>query len=193
MKLLNEFLGFIVLTSPLWLILIAALAAGLGTAMVSKRIQRTRFKVVIALACFLAIFLAPFGDEIAGRLYLRYLCSTEAGVKVYHTVELPTEYWDAAGRPKFYDERNGNFHLRKEYPSELKIEKYSSYLHIDKRIWALLNKTRDKKYAEGISFMYWGGWLRREFTVNNSAVSCGNDLERSREFMRRVFKPASSK
>jgi hypothetical protein len=193
MKFINEFFGFIVLTSPLWLIVMAALAAGLGTAMLSKRIQRTRFKVVGAMACFLVIFLIPFGDEIAGRVYLRYLCSTEAGVKVYHTVELPTEYWDEVGKPKFYDERNGNFHLRKEYPSELKIEKYSTYLHIDRRIWTLLNRTRDTKYAEGISFMYWGGWIRREFTVNNSAVSCGSDLKRFREIMRQVFKPTNPK
>ena len=49
----------------------------------------------------IVMLLIPTGDAIVGRIYLNHLCSTEAGVKAYRTVELPAEYWDALGGPKF--------------------------------------------------------------------------------------------
>ncbi len=32
---------------------------------------------------FLLVFVVPFADEVAGRIYLSHICDTEAGAKVY--------------------------------------------------------------------------------------------------------------
>lgn len=186
-------LGFAVLTGPLWLILLALILGLWAAFVVAKRFASGGAKVATGIGILALAFLVLFGDELAGRAYLNYLCASEAGVKVYQTVELPAEYWDKEGKAKFYDEKNGNFYLSKEYPSEWRIENHSSLLHVDKRVSALRDQTKKKTYAEEVSFMYWGGWIRRNLSPNNSAVSCGNDLEQFRSFMRQAFKPANSK
>ena len=192
MKLLNDFLGLAVLTSPLWLIVLA-LVIGIWIAIVAaKQFKSTGRKVTAGAGVVVVIFLALFGDELAGRVYLRHLCATEAGVKVYQTVELPAEYWDAGGRPKFYDPRNGNFFLGKDYTYERKTETLSSILHIDRSTSTLVNKVKDREYGRITSFMDWGGWMRRNLSPANSAVSCGNHLEWHLRLMREVFRQANS-
>ncbi|MGA8051865.1 MAG: hypothetical protein WCA09_16920 [Burkholderiales bacterium] len=193
MKLLNDLLGLAVLTSPLWLIVIS-LVIGIWIAIVAaKHFKFTGRKVTAGAGVVVVIFLALFGDEIAGRVYLGHLCATGAGVNVYQTVELPAEYWDAAGRPKFYDPRNGNFFLGENYSYERKTERYSSIFHIDRSTSTLVNKTRDREYGQITSFMDWGGWMRRNLSPANSAVSCGNYLEQHLRLMREVFKQSNSK
>lgn len=50
-----------------------------------KRLPSKKAKWIAVVA----FVLIPTWDEIAGRAYFKYLCATEAGVKVYQTVELP--------------------------------------------------------------------------------------------------------
>lgn len=193
MKFLNELLGFAVLTGPLWLILVVLAIAIWIAAKAAKRFERRSAKIAVGLLVFLLIFFVPFGDEVAGRMYLSHLCATEAGVKVYKTIELPAEYWDEQGRAKFYDEKNGNFYLSKEYPTELKIERNYSIFHIDRLATLLRDQKKEQLFSERVSYMYWGGWMRRNLSPHNSATSCSNDLERYGNFIRQVFKPASTK
>lgn len=131
MKFLNELLGFAVLTGPLWLILILLPVSIWIAIKVARRIKPGVTRIAGGVGIFLLLFALPFGDEIAGRIYLSYLCATEAGVKVHQTVELPAEYWEADGKPKFYDERNGNFNLP-QIGTDFKTEKYYSTFPIEK-------------------------------------------------------------
>lgn len=137
--------------------------------------------------------LIPTWDEVAGRIYFEYLCATEAGVKVHQTVELPAEYWDEQGKPKFYDEKNGNFYLSKDYPTELKIEKNYSFLYIDKLVTHLRDQKKDKLFSERVSYMHWGGWIRRNLSPHNTATSCSNNLEQYGNFIKQTFKQANSR
>ena len=101
MKFFDPLLGFAVLTGPLWLILILLPVCIWLAIKISKRFKPGVTRIAGGVGIFLLLFALPFGDEIAGRIYLSHLCATEAGVKVYQTVELPAEYWEADGKPIF--------------------------------------------------------------------------------------------
>ena len=100
---MDQLLGFIALTSPLFLIVLwvpvcIALAVWVGRKFLRAGLP---LKIVVGTLLFLVLLILPFADEIAGRIYFNHLCETEAGIKVYQTIELPAEYWDEDGAPKF--------------------------------------------------------------------------------------------
>jgi len=113
------------------------------------------------------LILIPTGDSIVGHLYFRYLCSSEAGVKVYQAVELPSEYWDERGVVKFPM-------IRDNYISSNKEDRYSRFFHIDKDVYGLNDKSGNK-LVEDVVFDYWHGWVVRSlsFIAHNTADSCG--------------------
>lgn len=196
MKLLNELLGFVVLTGPLFLI-IAWLPVCIWIAVkMAKRFKRGSAKLASGLGVFVLIFLAPFADEITGHFYLSYLCTTEAGVKVYQTVELPAEYWDEQGRPKFY-KANGDLDktvLGERFMEPVLTKPYSSIFRIDERHQQLVDTSTHQTLGEVINFMHWGGWVSRNFSANKSAIDCkdfhGNKFWN--DFYSRFFKSANS-
>jgi len=190
-KSLNELLGFAVLTGPLWLILILLVVSIWIAVMVAKRFKRGGIKIVLGLLVFLLVFFVPFGDEIAGKIYFNYLCATQAGVKVYQTVELPSEYWKADGKPKFYDERNGNFNLE-GYRVEYTTGTYSSFFHIDNAGAKRIDGRTGQALGEVTDFRYWGGWMRRNLSPHNTADSCENRSERSNSLIKQIFKQKKS-
>lgn len=191
MKWLNELLGFAVLTGPLWLILILFPVSIWIAIKLAKRFTQRAVKIAIGIGVFLLVFIAPFADEIAGRIYFNHLCANEAGVKVYQTVELPAEYWEADGKPKFYDEKNGNFNLE-GYRAEYTTGVYSSLFHIDNAGYKRVDGRSGQALGEVTDFMYWGGWVRRNLSPNNTANGCENRRERSNNLVKQIFKPKKS-
>ncbi len=202
MKLINEFLGFAVLTSPLWLILILLPVSLWIAVKVAKRFKNTSARLVGVVVIFLFVFLAPFADEIAGRMYFNHLCATEAGVKVYRTMELPAEYWDEGGFPKFriYEGKHRGQTMfvmgskKWENPDleyDMYVEPYSSALHINKSGFRLRERKSEVVLGEVVYFMYWGGWLARNFTAHNSAISC--DMKNLDEWKYNIFVPFMTK
>ena len=102
---MNEILGFIVLTSPLFLIVLwvpVCIVLAVWTGRKFLKNSKIPIKVAIGTLVFLFALAMPIADEIAGRIYFNHLCETEAGAKVYQTIELPAEYWDENGKPNFY-------------------------------------------------------------------------------------------
>ncbi|MEO1768096.1 hypothetical protein [Thiobacter aerophilum] len=188
---MDALLGFAVLTGPLWLIVLALLL-GIGISVaLPKRLKQKSAKFMSVIGVFLILFLLLFGDEIAGRIYLSHLCATQAGVKVYQTVELPKEYWDEEGIAKFY--RNFNSLLGKSYSRKYKSEIYSSIFHIDKVGFVYSNKNSDQVLGEEIDFGHWGGWIRRNLTTDRSAKSCIDYSDPSNRLVDRIFIPEHSK
>lgn len=196
MAIFNNALGFAVLTGPLWLIVILmAIGIWLGIK-VAKRIKTTGAKIGVGLAVFIAVLVLPFADEIAGRIYLSHLCATEAGVKVYQTVELPKEYWDESGNPRFFN-RYGNldheFWRRELVRAGGETTPVSNALAIEKRVSKVQHRSSQKELAEIVNFFYWGGWIMRNFTPHNSGSSCdfihAENFDRS--FYGQLFRPAA--
>jgi hypothetical protein len=137
------------------------------------------------------LVLIPTGDEILGRIYFRYLCETEAGVKVYQTVELPGKYWDDQGRARFYE--NFDSLLGKTYSMKYKPGIYSSLFHIDNAGYTYANKQSGQLLGEAIDFRHWGGWVRRNLSPHKSATSCIDYSNPSNRLIDRIFIPEHSK
>lgn len=191
MKWLDDLFGFAALSAG-YLLLLAWLPVAIWIAVkLAKRFKSRATKIAGGVGLFLLFFVLPFGDEIAGRMYFNYLCATQAGVKVYQTVDLPAEYWDEAGKPKFYDEKNGNFRLE-GYRIEYATGTYSPSLHIDNAGYKRIDKQSGQVLGEETDFRYWGGWMERSFSLHNTATSCKGGLERSSNLIKQIFKPKKS-
>lgn len=196
MKLWNEFLGFMVLSGPLVVMVPWLLFCVWAGAKAAKRFTSGSAKFAVGLGVAVLLMM-PVADEIAGRIYLNHLCATEAGVKVYRTVELPAEYWDEQGRPRFFNQY-GNLErdlwLSKLDESSGDIKRHSTVFAIDKRTSSVKERTSQKVLAEVTTFLYWGGWLRRNLSPHNTANTCGFivDSNFSRSFYGQIFKPATS-
>jgi len=199
MELINGLLGFAVLTSPLWLIVILLPVSIWVAIKIAKRFKKISAKLASAFSVFLLVFLVIFADEIVGKMYLDHLCATEAGVKVYQTVELPAEYWDENGLPKFrvYEgKRKGQtiFSMgskeweKSSFEYGMYVESYSQVFHINKSGFRLQERESEVLLGEVVYFTYWGGWFARNLTIHNSAISC--DMTNLDEWKYNIFVPS---
>lgn len=209
MKFLNELLGFAVLTGPLWLILILLSIAIWIAVKVAKRFKRGSARLGIGLLVFLLVFLVPFGDEIAGRIYLSHLCASDAGVKVYKTVELPAEFWDERGRARYLG-TNG-FVDMKLLPNRFEWHKVAEpyidrVIKIEQWRWQLIDKETQNVLGERITYMRHFGWLNRFSPASTIGESCRNlggeferdgllkkEREQEQMFFRDILKPVISR
>jgi len=181
---MDELLGFMVLTGPLFPMLIWLIVCVLLVVFVVRPTGSGLRRVAIKTLAFVVIFLLPFVDEIIGKTYLDYLCSTQGGFKVYKTVVLPDEYWDEEGEAKFInftrfenipqlDKVNGtlNFEALPEYGLDSREEVYSSVLGILVNRYWYYAKASGEVLAENHYFTYKGGWVGRLLGIRSGA-SC---------------------
>jgi hypothetical protein len=187
MESLKELLGFVVLTGPLFMILLWFPFSIWVARVAAKRAETKNKRLIVALSAFVLVFLLPFADGIVGHLYFKYLCATQAGVTVYQTVELPAEYWDVNGNASFVDQRVGRFLLGKEYPIEYASGKYSTMFNIDEAGYQRVDRKTRKVLGEVKNFRYWGGWLSRTLSPSNVAASCPGSVERSNTLIKKIF------
>lgn len=158
--------------------------------------ESKRWKWGVRSAVALMLILVPTVDSILGHLYFNHLCSTEAGAKVYQTVELPAEYWDGQGRARFFKENGDLNHslLMDRFSEPSTTKSYSSFFKIDERHQQLVDKSNHVVLGEVVNFMYWGGWVTRNFSPHNTSIDCedfhGNKFWH--DFYVRFFKPATS-
>ncbi len=197
MDLIKTLLGFVVLTGPLWLILILLPVSLWIAVKVAKRFKSAAVRLAGGVIIFLLLFFLPFADEIAGRIYFNYLCTTEGGVKVYQRVELPAEYWGKQGRSKLFNKNgylNHDFWVKELDESGGKVKRYSTIFAIDKDTYPIKERISQNVLAEVTTFRYWGGWIRRNLSLNNVADSCKfiNDKNFSRDLYGKLFKSETS-
>lgn len=185
MSWIDGLLGFAVLTGPLWLILIIVPAALMITLLITTRMEPGRRRTAARAGLFVIFLILPFGDEIAGRAYHGYLCATKAGVKVYQTVELPAEYWDAEGKAKFY--KNFDSLLGRHYIAKYEIDEYSLFFHIDRIGYVISKKQDDQILGEVVDFRFWGGLIGRKLSSTKSAISCIDYSNSENRLIDRIF------
>ncbi|WP_143012134.1 hypothetical protein [Desulfuromonas thiophila] len=159
--------------------------------------RKGKYKALVAVIGIVVLLLIPTWDEIGGRIYLRHLCATQAGVKIYKTIELPAKYWDESGEPMFFNQYgylDHDFWVKELDESGGRIERYSSIFSIDKDTSPVKERLGQKVLAEVTTFRFWGGWIRRNFSPNNVADSCVfiSKPEFSREFYGQLFEPEPS-
>ena len=151
---MNELFGFIVLTGPLFLIVIFAVVALIAIIILMKKVTGTKKRWLGGLSVFGIAFFILFGDEIIGRMYLGYLCENKAEMKIYNTVELPAKYWNEDGSPKFISGRGvldkGMYDSR--YGWKFVKEPYLNFIiHIEKEKWIFKDKISHRKIGEKTS------------------------------------------
>ena len=191
MKITNEFLGFAVLTSPLWLIVIIVASALVVSVLLAKQARGGGVRVALGVFVFLLIVSIPFGDEIAGQIYFNRLCAKEAGARIYHSSLLPAEFWDEHGKAKFI-KSNGDLDrtlLANRIREPATLRPRMPALGIDERRYQVVDAADGTTLGEVISFMHWGGWIARNLTTHPSAKSCqsGTGATFWREFYSALF------
>jgi|SRR3989344_1779937 len=210
MNLLDEPLGFAVVTGPLWLTLILVLLplSIWISVKIIKRFKQPGAKLGIGLLIFLLLLLVSFTGEIAGKIYFSHLCATEARVKVYQTVELPAEYWDERGGARYL--ASNGFVDMKLLPNRFEWrnvhEPYvNSVIKIEKWRWELVDKETQIVLGEKITYIRHFGWINRLSPAPNIGESCRDlewrsnreelsrkEREQEQKFFREILKPAAS-
>lgn len=179
---MNELLGFIVLSGPLFLIVIFAVVAIIITLILRKKVTGTKKRLLGGLSVFgIALFLL-FGDEMIGKMYLGYLCENKTEQVMHNQIKLPADYWNEDGSLKFTILKNGmaNFNeLRKWYIVEYHDEKYIDfYISITKTNSIYFDPLTKQKIAVETSFSRHYGWLNNFSPAPNIGESCRNVLIR---------------
>lgn len=100
-----------------------------------------------------AVVLLPTWDIIPSRLYFEHLCETEAGIKVFRTVEVDQSYFRPDGRP---DDRK----LVERYvQSSKQTPDYSLWAHITKVEGTIRDRETGELLGVAMDFTYYGGWV----------------------------------
>jgi len=133
------------------------------------RVFTTVTTKVLQALCVALFVLLPTWDIIPGRLYFQYLCDTEAGVKVFRTVEVDQSYF----RP---DRRPDDKKLAKRYVQTSKFDRnFSTRFHIAKTEGVLQDKESGEKLGTATDFFYHGGWLTVFLLPEGAGTSCQID------------------
>lgn len=172
-------LGLLVLGLPYVLMLFwIPVCIALAVWVARKKINKDwKVKTVGGFSVFLLALFLPFGDEIAGRIYFNYLCETEVGTKVYQTIELPAENWDADGKPKFMNFRGildtkilGDRFEWKQHTTPV----VNFIIQIDQKKWVIHDNQSNKDLGGKVSFARYYGWLNTFSPAPNVSESCLN-------------------
>lgn len=148
--------------------------------------QKTKRAKWIAIAILVLI---PTWDQILGRTYFYTLCTTESGVEVHKTVELPMEYFDKQGRPdfKFVKKDGVRLELAGRYVDHGETHSVSKLFRLERDIRFVKDFTTGELLGTQTSFRYFGGWLL--FGAHRTADSCRVSSE---EFYRAIFRQTAS-
>jgi len=174
---MEPFLGFIVLTGPLFLIVLwVPVCIALAVWIVRKKIDKGwNVKARVGFLVFVIALFIPVTDVIVDRVYLKYLCETKAEVKILQAVELPAKYWNEDGSPKFMNNRGvldfKALDERFEWRHEDKL--FSSLItKIHKSTWVLFDKRAGKILGEKSDFYSDGGWIEGFSPAPGRGASC---------------------
>lgn len=154
--------------------------------------QKTRKAKWISIAIFALI---PTWNEILGKTYFYYLCSTRGGIKIEKTIELPREYWDADGRPKFIT-NNGRIE-EKQLDTFLKFETHSedesqSMLNIRKTTKSVIEKKSGQVAGTYTYFIHFSHGLIYGTVFHPTGKHCPIVEEVSfRDLVQSVLKPGN--
>lgn len=175
------------------LMILTALIVYIAVAwLVIKRLPSKKSKWIAAVV----FVLIPTWDEILGRTYFKYLCETESGMKVYKTIELPAEYWNSNGAPKFIDQsgRPGEAMLGNRYTFSWETdENYSRIFRIKKSERIVKETHSEEAVGRYTSFVFFGGWVANNSFTHVVGTGCPSLKEYDyRAFLKRIFKPVTA-
>jgi hypothetical protein len=136
----------------------------------------------VAIAVFVLI---PTWDIIPGQLYFSYLCRTQAGTKVFKTVEVDKTYFLKSGQP---DEER----LRDQYEGIIKVDRqFSRLFHIAKIQSSVRDKRSNEVLGTATDLANYGGWINANLFPQGPPDTCPKSPNHSLHAIiwREVIKP----
>jgi len=176
-----------------------------------------RRQTIVGLLSAGTFLLIPSWDMIPGQSYFRHLCQTEAGLKIYKTIEGVEGFREYSGGPasdavekygyRFIEtERPGIGLLRLSLDSRGKVikqpvsEAISRYAvreireKLDWNVRKVQKVIFDERTGERLGifniFYYSGNWVQVKLPWSSHAP-CGNELKFYKDFYPSVLKPVS--
>lgn len=119
-------------------------------------------KRAIAMGSLSVFFALAVWDEVWGYVYLRHLCASEGGIKVYKTVTLGPEHWNEGGLPRFISfEAGGMFKpfLDGRYQITGTGKTMSGWPQISRSDYAVVDLLTKEQLAVRTTFFADHGWL----------------------------------
>jgi len=149
--------------------------------------ERQKTKTWTQILTVLVFALIPTWDIAPGKLYFKYLCNTEGGVRVYQKAELPAEYWQDDGDPRSKLKKTGpadyEYTIGKEYfMVSTEKQTHSDLFHIDKHGYIVKSRETGELLGQYTFFRYWGGWLINSTGLHRSAERCPKN-----NFLEKIF------
>lgn len=115
-----------------------------------------------ALTSLLGFLVLAVWDEVWGYVYLRHLCATESGIKVYRTVTLAREHWNDDGSPKFISFRGDVMFkpfLDGRYQMTLAGSTISRRPQVSRSEYSVVDLHTKDRLAAHVTFFADHGWL----------------------------------
>lgn len=184
--------GFLVLSiGPL--AVLAILLAGVIAVWVAVSTQSTRSRKWVAASLSLVIvLLIPTWDVIAGRLYFRYLCATDAGMRIYKQVDLGPERRNIQAFPDIPLQYN-RLPISKQYPYRPRsIPELPGPARIKLTQESIVDGKSGEVLGEIVEYHYGGGWFQNSTSLGPvSSTRCAPGGQSFKSLLDQIF-PSSS-
>jgi hypothetical protein len=203
---MNELIGFIVLTGPLFFIVLWVPISIISARWITKRlkVKNSYLKSAFGIFLFLVVLIVPVFDEIISTIIFYQVCSVKSELKVLRSTDIPIELLDNEGNPALlnkYSRINWN-QLGRYFEWRRSKEPYiGGIIKIDKWKATLYEKQSGKEIGERLTFARESGWLLRNFSPSPEVDICRNiwfrkydrevaikkENEEEQEFISKIF------
>jgi hypothetical protein len=185
---MSDLAGLLVLSiGPL--ALLALLLVGILVVWIAVRTQATPpRKWAAAIAAGVTVTLIPTWDVIAGRLYFRYLCAADAGVRIYKSVELRPEDYAVQfpANPAVYR----RLQISERYPYRLdSVEDLPGPAKIKMIRQSVIDAKTGDVLGDITEYSYGGGWFENAISFHGAGGGhCASDGNNFKMFLERIFR-----
>jgi len=125
------------------------------TTVMVKLVRPFWVKWAVGLVSLLALWEMGHIDEWLGEYQHRQLCKQSAGVNVYGTIHLPTNFYNDDGTPKYLDAKfNPNEEMLKPYARIISTKENVStqYVNIDKYRYQVFDASNNSLLGEIVEY-----------------------------------------
>ena len=140
-------------------------------------IKRALYKTVVIVFFSIGIWLFLFWDTIPARIEFNKLCERDAGIHIYKTIEISSEYFDdgVLDYERLKEEKMYVYERKRvDINSKYNISKLHNLITVNNKV-----------YAEVFIYTYKGGWFfNRIIPVGESCPS----KFRSSKVLEKIFK-----
>lgn len=146
--------------------------------------------------------LIPTWDEIAGRIYFKYLCEMEGYQQIHKTFELGKEYFllpgeinmNTAGRLPAQGGELNIVKVKDRFSFAHESTRVSHIFRIDKAALVIKEIVSGEIIATDTRFLYFGGWVVNHTGAHVTGTSCPERTDSYyKEFETTIFRPAKEK